>query len=89
MSGKFITVVVRSHQGTEFSGQATAVTGHNSKGVFDVLPNHSNFITVITKKLTVHLPNGTKKEMNLESGVMRVLTGSVEVFLGVESVHGA
>lgn len=83
MAAKLISVTIRDRQGVQFEGQVRAISGVNSKGPFDVLPIHTNFITILRKKLTLHKIDGTKQEIAADSGVMRVLQDKIEVYLGV------
>ncbi len=78
-----IPVVVRDRKGVVWEGQARAVSAINARGAFDVLPVHANFITILKKKLVLHKTDGSKEEMNLDNGVMWVLTNKIEVYVGV------
>lgn len=41
-----------------FSGQAVSVSSVNSKGPFDILPEHGNFITIVQNKpINIKLTN--------------------------------
>lgn len=84
MADKLITVVVRDRAGVQFEGEVKAITSHNPVGTFDVLPMHANFITVVRQKLILHQVNGSKMELNIENGVMRVSENKVEIYLGVK-----
>lgn len=84
VSDKVFSVIVRDRSGIIFDGQVRGITAYNPKGAFDVLPIHTNFITILRKKLILHKLDGSKQEINLEGGVMRVLLTNVEVFIGVK-----
>ena len=76
-------VSVRSRQGLVFSGELASVTSFNAKGEFDVLPMHTNFVSMIAKKVILRKVGGKKEEINLNTGVMMVEKNEVKVFLGV------
>ena len=80
---KKLLAVVRDRNNLLFQGQVEAVSSLNDKGPFDVLPQHANFITLIKKFVTMHLPDKQEKRMELESGILKVRDNRVEVYLGI------
>lgn len=80
---KKLLAVVRDRNGLIFQGQVEAVSSLNDKGSFDVLPQHANFITIIKKSVTVHMPDKQEKRIELESGILKVTDNNVEVYLGI------
>ncbi|OGY23255.1 MAG: hypothetical protein A2172_02690 [Candidatus Woykebacteria bacterium RBG_13_40_15] len=67
-----------------FSGEAAAVSSENKMGKFDILPEHTNFITLISNKLTIHTIDKKKKiEYSFKRGVLEVSENLVKVFLGI------
>ena len=78
-----LLAVVRDRNNLLFQGQVEAVSSLNDKGPFDVLPQHANFITLIKKFVTMHLPDKQEKRMELESGILKVRDNNVEVYLGI------
>ncbi len=81
---KTFSVTVRDRNGIVFDGEVRAVSTYNSKGLFDILPVHSNFISVLRKKLVLHKLDGSKQEMNLDNGVVRSLLNKVIVYVGLK-----
>jgi F0F1-type ATP synthase epsilon subunit len=67
-----------------YSGEAKAVTGYNEKGLFDILPMHSHFITEILKTIVVHTPEGEEKSFEVSRGILKVGDNEVKIFLGVD-----
>ena len=65
-----------------YRGPAAALSSINKIGKFDVLPEHTNFISLITKKLTVLLLDKKKVEYEFRRGVIEVSDNLVKVFLG-------
>ena len=78
-----LLAVVRDRNNLLFQGQVEAVSSLNDKGLFDVLPQHANFITLIKKFVTLHLSGKQEKKIELESGVLKVRDNNVEVYLGI------
>jgi len=83
MAVKLINVLVQDRSGIQYQGDVKAITSHNPAGTFDVLPRHINFITVVRDKLVLHQANGSKMELNIDNGVMRVCEDKVEIYLEV------
>jgi F0F1-type ATP synthase epsilon subunit len=81
-----LQVQVRSRQGLVFEGDLYAVSSYNTAGLFDVLPQHTNFISMIQKKVILRQMDGRTDEIGVENGVMMVENNRVMVFLGVAKV---
>lgn len=59
------------------------VSGVNEKGVFDILPLHSNFISLIEAHILVTRMDGSKQEIKVNNGILRVVENRVEIYVGV------
>lgn len=78
-----ITVLVISAAKTFYTGQAYAVTAENEVGPFDVLQGHRDFITLVKKKITVHISPKQAKDITIDRGVLTVKDNSVRVYMGI------
>lgn len=78
-----LILAVRSREKTLFEGEVKAVTSYNDKGIFDILPYHTNFITLIKKSLIIHKIEGNSEELKVDSGVLKVSQNQVHVYLGI------
>ncbi len=78
-----LNVVVRSRSKIYFEGSAKIVSSNNETGVFDVLPHHANFITLVGKFVTVILADGGEQRFEIDKGVMRVFEDKVDIYLTV------
>lgn len=76
-------IKILTRNGVSFEDQVNAITSYNDKGVFDVLPEHENFISIIKDKVIIHLKNGQTKEVKLESAVLTVKENEARIFLGL------
>ncbi len=76
-----IKVVVRNREKILFTGDVFAVTSVNDKGVFDILPQHQSFISLIKDKVTIHKTEREKEEIQIENGVLRVYNDKVYVYV--------
>ncbi len=66
-----------------FRGKARAVSSQNRLGKFDILPEHTNFITLIFNNLTIHTPDKKTLNYQFERGVLEVSENKVNIFLGL------
>ncbi len=66
-----------------FRGVAEAVSSQNKLGKFDILPEHTNFITLIVDDLTIYAPDKKKITYQFERGVLEISENKVNVFLGL------
>ncbi|MBI2613494.1 MAG: hypothetical protein HYW62_01885 [Candidatus Levybacteria bacterium] len=80
-----LTVVIRNKEKVLYSGQAAAITSVNEKGVFDVLPRHENFITLIKEKVIIHPTLRENKEIQIENGIVRIYKDKVYVYVNFKS----
>jgi len=65
-----------------FRGEAAAITAENKVGKFDILPEHTNFISLISNKLTVHKLDKKEVDYTFKRGVLEVSENLVRIFLG-------
>ena len=81
-----ITLSILGREGTLFVKQEVfGVTSRNQKGVFDVLPEHENFISIIKDFVIVHKKQQPKQEIKIGTGVLKVTNNIVDIFLGMHS----
>ena len=78
----FLKVITR--KGTSFDAEIDSLTGHNDKGDFDVLRQHSQFISLIKNKLIVRLLDRKVQEIPVDNAIMRVKGENIEVFIGIK-----
>ena len=80
-----LLVYIRDPDATLFKGVATSVTAINSKGIFDILGIHENFITIIKEKVIVRTKEEVK-EFPVIQGILKVEENVVHVFLGTDRI---
>lgn len=75
-----LQVVVRNRKKTFVDEDAFSLTSYNEKGLFDILPYHENFISLISKMLKIKT---IKKDitMQFDSAVLLVQNDFVHVFV--------
>jgi len=78
-----LNVLVYAPFRTYFNGLANSVTAKNGKGVFDILPLHHSFITLLDPgHVTIRSEQGEQK-IEIDKGLMHVNLNQVTVFLDV------
>lgn len=82
-SQQSIHLLLRNREKVLFEGDVFAVSSVNSKGVFDILPGHINFISIIKDSLTIHNLNRTEQKYEIKTGIIRVRENNVEVYVGL------
>jgi F0F1-type ATP synthase epsilon subunit len=75
-----IRVSIKNRKKTFVNEDALSVTSYNQKGVFDILPFHANFITLINKLLTVRT-NSHEYMLQFSEGVLMVQNDVVNIFI--------
>ncbi len=78
-----LDLVIRSKLGIVYSDKVEAVSSKNDKGVFDILPEHENFISVIKENIVIHKKINQNQEMKIENGILRVYKNKVNIYVGV------
>lgn len=82
---KVLKIVVKTPDGTLFDGEAESITTKNKNGVLDILPLHENFISRIEESVIVRPLGSPHKEFKIQTGILKVNSNAVEIFLGIES----
>lgn len=82
-----LKVSVRTREEFLFDGWAASVTSRNDQGNFDVLPGHTNFISLLKDYLVVRpfaAPPEAEQRWEIKGeAVLRVFSDRVEIFLEV------
>lgn len=68
-----------------YEGEVKSITSYNKVGTFDVLPIHANFISLLQNTVILNKLDGTTQTINLNDGVIRVVEGRAEIFLGIRA----
>lgn len=84
MDKTFLKVTVYTVHSTLYQGEVEAVTSSNIRGTFDILPYHSQFISLIEKEVILHHENGEKRKFDLVRGIIHVVNNEAKIFLGID-----
>ena len=75
-------VFVMTGDSVVYDDTATSVSSRNEKGRFDILPMHTNFISIVKEFVLIQINAEDKKEIDIKNGIMRVYENNVQVFVG-------
>lgn len=74
---------MRSRTKVYFKGTIHSVTAYNDKGELDVLPMHTNFVSIVKKYIVLDKGLKTEQKFEFDSGVMSVQDGKIDLYVGV------
>jgi F0F1-type ATP synthase epsilon subunit len=77
---KYLTVSISSPSHFIWQGNADAVSSINTKGPFDILPEHTNFITIIENKPIIIRSGKEKKDFLFERAVIYTYSNYVSIY---------
>ncbi len=66
-----------------YQGKANVVSSQNKLGKFDILPRHTNFISLIFDNLSILTPDKKKVTYQFKRGVLEVTENKINIFLGL------
>jgi len=64
-----INLIVKNNQGIVFQGEVTNITCYNKKGIFNILQDHANMITLVDASILIN-QNGQMKEIAINNGII-------------------
>lgn len=78
---EFILVTIKTFEKTIFQNKVKAVSAYNDKGIFDVLAQHANFISLIKDFIILHQQNGAEEKIPIKTGILKVYANEVNIYL--------
>lgn len=75
-----LKVKIFSPEKLVFEGSAKSVSSQNSSGVFDILPKHANFITIIENKPIQVRTEGKNTEFTFSKSILYVHQDAVSIY---------
>jgi F0F1-type ATP synthase epsilon subunit len=85
-NSNFLNVIVRSRENIIYQGQARSVSSKNELGKFDVLPMHSNFISLLKSPIRIVEVSGNVRDIPITNALFKVDANTVSVFVGIEKI---
>ncbi|NMB69635.1 hypothetical protein GYA27_00325 [candidate division WWE3 bacterium] len=74
---------MRSRTKNYFHGTIHSLTAYNDKGELDILPMHTNFVSIVTKYVIVDKGLSTEQKFDYESGVLSVQERKIDLYVGI------
>ncbi len=87
ISSDKIHLTVRNRKRILFNEDVRAVTSHNDSGRFDILPQHSNFISVINQGITIHKLDGQEQTIPVANGVIKVKDSTIHCYIDLLTIE--
>ncbi len=78
-----ISVSIKNKKEQLYLGDASSVTSKNERGVFDILPYHVNFITLVFDFIVIDRNLPTEKRYEIDTGVLYTLSNKVDIYIGL------
>jgi F0F1-type ATP synthase epsilon subunit len=78
-----IHLTVRDRTKILFNDYVKALTSYNEAGIFDILPEHSNFISLINTKIIIHKLDKTTQEIPLVNGIVKIKDYDIRCFINI------
>lgn len=78
-----VSVSIKNKKEQLYLGDASSVTSKNDRGVFDILPYHVNFITLIYDFIVIDRGLPTEKRFEMENGILYTISNKVEIYIGL------
>ncbi len=82
-NGQTMHVKVYAPFKTYFDGTASSISAVNETGPFDILPQHHNFMTLLSTGDIVVRSNEGEQTVKINRGIMHVKADEIIVFLDV------
>lgn len=82
-STESIHVTVRDRRKVIYEADARAVTTYNETGLFDILPQHANFISLIEKSVVIHTVDGKKTTITIDNGLVKVKDNAIHLYVNL------
>ncbi len=74
---------ITSPQGLLYGGNIKSLSSFNDSGKFDILKDHTNFITTIKTQIDIVTDTDEVKTFKVDKGVIRAVGNIVDVYLGI------
>jgi F0F1-type ATP synthase epsilon subunit len=85
MTQQVMTVTILSPETTLYEGTVVSLSCINKAGQFDILPFHSNFISLIYQSITVH-PAGNQPDIKIPIGyaLLKQINNAITILTNVD-----
>ena len=81
-----LSVKIMNPDAVIWEGEAESVSSENTEGPFDILPEHANFLTLITGKPIVVRRYDGDREFVFGQALLYIHNNSVAIYTNIDSV---
>ena|SRR3989344_1909657 len=81
--GSLLHVKIQTPEGMVWEGNAQAVSSRNSVGPFDILPEHSNFITLIEAEPVTILTDSGSQDFAFKRAIISLQDNIVSIYADI------
>jgi len=85
LSSEKIHLTIQNRIQLLFNDDVKSVTSKNDTGIFDILPEHANFISIISSPLVIGKLDGQKQEITFKNGLIKVKDNAVFCYVDLLS----
>lgn len=85
MSEKTISLLIMSPEHVLFEGPVHSLSCHNELGALDILPEHSNYMSMIEKEILVRTVNSQEVKIPIHDAVVQVLKEKVVILVDINT----
>lgn len=78
-----VHLYIRSRTAKFFQGPTHSITSVNATGVFDILPMHANFITLVKDYVIIDRGLETERKIEFKTAVMSALDNKIDVYVDI------
>jgi len=84
MNDEKISVFIISPEKVVFDGPAISITCHNEKGTFDILSEHSSFMSMIDKKIIIREQDDKATVIPIEKAILQMVKNHLVIMINVD-----
>ncbi len=81
---KPLKLTILSPDETIFEGEVHTISCHNPKGSFDVLYEHTNFMSMVDTQVTIVDMEGKSRDIPIEQALIQVIDNVVTILVNVQ-----
>ena len=83
MADKTINLLMMTPERKIFEGQVLSISCKNELGNLDILPEHSNFMSMTVEEITIRDLMGKEKKIPVEQAIIQVLKDMVVILMNI------
>jgi len=77
-------LIVKNRHSILYEGEVENVSTYNRIGVFNILLDHSNFMSLVDKEIIIKEKMGTTKKIDVTNGLVKVKENKIWIYLGIK-----